>query len=127
MPLYNIFTIYTRLMLRHNFCRPNGRLVKLFLFSTVLDKSPLNSIYFTTFEKKSQVSPIHTAKLFGFWYIQYTLYSIHCIHLCTNPQLVIITTAQTFTGTNLVMRSTGARTTTCAVPSNNKQDMICIK
>ena len=55
-------------MLRHNFCTPNGRLVKLLLFSTVLDKSPLTSIHFTTFEKKSQVSPTHTTKLFGFWY-----------------------------------------------------------
>ena len=33
-----------------------------------LDKSPLTFIYFTTFEKKSQVSPTHTTKLFGFWY-----------------------------------------------------------
>ena len=72
--LYNRFTIYTRLMLRHNFCRPNGRLVKLVLFSTVPDKSPLTSIHFTTFEKKSQVSPTRTTKLFGFWY-----YTIHYI------------------------------------------------
>ena len=35
------------------------------LFSTLLDKSPLTSIYFTIFEKKSQVSPTHTTKLFG--------------------------------------------------------------
>ena len=44
-------------MLRHNFCRSDGRLVKLFLFPTLLDKSPLTSIYFAAFEKGSQVSP----------------------------------------------------------------------
>ena len=55
-------------MLRNKFCRPDGRLIKLFLFSTLLEKSPLTSIYFTTFEKKSQASPTHTTKLFGFWY-----------------------------------------------------------
>ena len=43
-------------MLRHNFCRADGRLVKLVLFSTLLDKSPLTSIYFATFEKGSQAS-----------------------------------------------------------------------
>ena len=42
-------------MLRHNFCRFDGRLVKLFLFSTLLHKSPLTSIYFATFEKKREV------------------------------------------------------------------------
>ena len=47
----------------------DGRLVKLFLFPTLLDKSPLSYIYFATFEKGSQVSPTHTTKLFGFWYI----------------------------------------------------------
>ena len=55
-------------MLRHNFCSSDGRLVKLLLLSTLLDKSPLTSIYFTTFKKKSQVSPTRTTKLFGFWY-----------------------------------------------------------
>ena len=55
-------------MLRSKFCRPDGRLIKVFLFSTLLVKSPLTSIYFTTFEKKSQVSPTQTTKLFGFWY-----------------------------------------------------------
>ena len=55
-------------MLRHYFCKPDGRLTKLFLFSTLLAKSPLTFIYFTTFKKKSQVSPTHAAKLFGFWY-----------------------------------------------------------
>ena len=55
----------------------DGRLVKLLLFSALLDKPPLalNLIYFTTFKKKSQVSPTKTTKLFGFWYN--TLYSIH--------------------------------------------------
>ena len=50
------------------FYRPDGRLVKLLLFSKLLDKSPLTFIYFTTFKKKSQVSPTHTTKLFGFRY-----------------------------------------------------------
>ena len=46
-------------MIRHNFYRSDGRLVKLFLFSTLLDKSPLTSIYFATFEKKREVrSPL---------------------------------------------------------------------
>ena len=53
----------------HHFYRPDGRLVKLLLFSTLLDKSPLTFIYFPTFKKKSQVSPTRTTKLFGFWYI----------------------------------------------------------
>ena len=57
-------------MLKHNFCWPNGRLVKLLLFSTLLDKSPLTFIYLTTFESKRKVrSPLpHTTKLFGFRY-----------------------------------------------------------
>ena len=55
-------------MLINKFCRHDGRLIKLSLFSTLLEKSPLTFIYFTTFEKKSQVSPTHTTKLFGFWY-----------------------------------------------------------
>ena len=42
-------------MLRHNFCSL-GRPVKLFLFSTLLRKSPLTSIHFATFEKKREVS-----------------------------------------------------------------------
>ena len=53
-------------MLRHKFVRSDGRLVKLLLSSTLVDKSPLTFIYFTTFEKKRQVSPTHTTKLFGF-------------------------------------------------------------
>ena len=52
-------------MLRHNFCRSDGRLVKLFLFSTLLDTSPLTSIYFTTFENKREVmSPLPTQSKF---------------------------------------------------------------
>ena len=48
-------------MIRHNFCRSDGRLVKLFLFSTLLHKSPLTCIYFATFEKKREVrSPLPT-------------------------------------------------------------------
>ena len=46
-------------MMRHNFCRSDGRIVKLFLFSTLLGKSPLTSVYFATFEKKREVrSPL---------------------------------------------------------------------
>ena len=48
-------------MLRHNFCWSEGRLVKLLLVSTLLDKSPLTYIYFTTFESKRRVrSPLPT-------------------------------------------------------------------
>ena len=48
-------------MLRHNFCWPDGRLVKLLLFSTLLHKSPLIFFYFTTFESKRRVrSPLPT-------------------------------------------------------------------
>ena len=49
-------------MLRHNFCRSDGRLVKLFLFSTLLDKSPLTSTYFATFEKKREVRSPRTTQ-----------------------------------------------------------------
>ena len=45
----------------HNFCRSDGRLVKLFLFSTLPHKSSLTSIYFATSEKKREVrSPLPT-------------------------------------------------------------------
>ena len=64
-----VYFLDTKLMLLHYFLPADGRLVKLSLFSTELDKSALISIYFTTFEKKSQVSSTHTIKLFGFWYI----------------------------------------------------------
>ena len=48
-------------MMRHNFCRSDGRLVKLFLFSTLRHKSPLTCTYFATFEKKREVrSPLPT-------------------------------------------------------------------
>ena len=48
-------------MIRHNFCRSDGRLVKLFLFSTLFHKSPLTCTYFATFEKKKEVrSPLPT-------------------------------------------------------------------
>ena len=51
-------------MLRHSFC---GRLVKLFLFPTLLDKSPLTSVYFTTFENKREVrSPLTHNQTFWF-------------------------------------------------------------
>ena len=48
-------------MLGHDFCRSDGRLVKLLLSSTLVDNSPLTFIYFTTFEKKRRVrSPLST-------------------------------------------------------------------
>ena len=48
-------------MIRYNFCRSDGRLVKLFLFSTLIHKSPLTCTYFATFEKKREVrSPLPT-------------------------------------------------------------------
>ena len=48
-------------MIRHNFCRSDGRLVKLFLFSTLIHKSPLTCTYFATFEKIREVrSPLPT-------------------------------------------------------------------
>ena len=48
-------------MPKQDFCRFDGRLVKLLLSSTLVDKSPLTFIYFTTFENKSRVrSPLPT-------------------------------------------------------------------
>ena len=89
-------------MLRHNFYQSDGRLVKLFLFSTLLDKSPLTSIYFATFEKGSQVSPTHTTNflVFGkfhlFWLYEY-LYLGIIMHLILTDLARIskITTRQT--------------------------------
>ena len=47
--------------------RPDGRLVKLFLFPTLLDKFPLTSVYFATFEKKREVrSPLPHYQTFWF-------------------------------------------------------------
>ena len=68
-------------MLLHYFCRSDGRLVKLFLFSTLLDKSPLTSIYFATFEKKREVrSPLPTqSKFLVFGKYIYILYDIKYI------------------------------------------------
>ena len=65
-------------MLRHNFCTPDGRLAKLFRFSTLLDKSPLTSIYFATFEKKREVrSPLPSqSKFLIFGKYQYMVYRI---------------------------------------------------
>ena len=72
-------------MLRHNFCRPDGRLVKLFLFFTLLDKSPLTSIYFATFEKKTEVrSPLPTQSkflVFGKLYIYIYIYDAY-VRIC---------------------------------------------
>ena len=56
-------------MLLHYFLQARRSTSKtLNLFSKLLDKSPLTSIYVATFETGSQVSPTHTTKLFGFWY-----------------------------------------------------------
>ena len=71
-------------MLRHSFCKPDGGLVKLFLFSTLLDKSPMTSIYFETFKKKIVVrSPLPTQPnflVFGkfrlFWLYEYLCITI---------------------------------------------------
>ena len=70
-------------MLRHNFCRSDGRLVKLFLFSTLLDTSPLTSIYFATFENKREVrSPLPTQSkflIFGKYIPKYDAYVRICV------------------------------------------------
>ena len=59
-------------MPRHNFAGP------LFLFSTLLDKSPLTSIYFATFENKKEVkSPLPTQSkllVFGKYIYIYNFY-----------------------------------------------------
>ena len=66
-------------MIRHNFCRSDGRLVKLFLFSTLLQKSPLTSIYFATFEKKREVrSPLPTQPNF----LVFSKYNIYIYNFC---------------------------------------------
>ena len=67
---------------------PDDRLVKLFLFSTLLHKSPLTSTYFATFEKKREVrSPLPTQPnflVFGkfdlFWLYEYVL-QLSCINV----------------------------------------------
>ena len=72
-------------MLRHKFCTPDGRLAKLFRFSTLLDKSPLTSIYFTTFEKKKEVrSPLPTQSKFLVFgkYISISIMDI-CLNFCS--------------------------------------------
>ena len=46
---------------------PDGRLVELFLFLTLLDKSPLTFVYFVTFAKKREVgSPLPHNQTFWF-------------------------------------------------------------
>ena len=71
-------------MLRHGFCRSDGRLVKLLLSSTLVDKSPLTFIYFTTFEKKRRVrSPLSTQPnflVFG----KISLFLITCVTIIMN-------------------------------------------
>ena len=70
-------------MIRHNFCRSDGRLVKLFLFSTLLHKSPLTCTYFATFEKKREVrSPLTTQPnflVFGIYIYIYDAYVLICV------------------------------------------------
>ena len=70
-------------MIRHNFCRSDGRLVKLFLFSTLLHKSPLTCTYFATFEKKREVrSPLPTQPnflVFGKYTYIYDAYVRICV------------------------------------------------
>ena len=62
-------------MPRHYFCRPDGRLVKLFIFSTLLDNSPLTSVYFATFEKKREVrSPLPHSRTF--WFLVIYIYKL---------------------------------------------------
>ena len=66
-------------MLRYNFCKPDGRLVKLFVFPTLLDKSPLTSVYFASQllkRKEKSGLPSHTTKLFGFWQIYHMHYEL---------------------------------------------------
>ena len=90
-------------MLRPNFCRHDGRLVKLLLFSKLLDKSPRTFIYFTTFEKKRRVrSPLpHTTKLFGFWYNTYipfglNIYILSIVKLAADDYKTVIESFQNF-------------------------------
>ena len=76
------------------FYRPDGRLVKIFLFSALLDKSPLSSIYFATFEKKREIrSPLPTQSkflVFGKFHLfrlyEYVL-QLSCILLSINVRL----------------------------------------
>ena len=80
-------------MPRHNFCRPDGRLVKLFLFPTLLDKSPLTSIYFATFEKKREVrSPLpHNGT---FWFLVNT-YIFKKGEIYQKPKTLIVWVGET--------------------------------
>ena len=65
-------------MLLDYFLQADGRLVKLSLFFMVLDKSPLTSIYFTTFEKKRKVrSPLSIQSNF----LVFGIYVTHVKHL----------------------------------------------
>ena len=68
------------------FFQADGRLVKvkLSLFSTVLDNSPLTSIYFTTFEKKRKVrSPLTHNQTFWFLvnFTFFWLYEYLCLRI----------------------------------------------
>ena len=89
-------------MLLRYFYTPDGRLVKLFLFSTLLHKSPLTSIYFTTFEKKREVrSPLPTQPnflVFGKFHLfrlyEYVL-QLSCILLNINVNNIVKLGART--------------------------------
>ena len=64
-------------MLRHDLYRSDGRLVKLFLFSTLLNTSPLTSVYFATFENKREVRfPLPTQSKF-LVFGKYKLYNMY--------------------------------------------------
>ena len=75
-----------------------GRLVKFSIFSTVLDKSPLTSIYFTTFEKKRKVrSPLPRQLNILVFGINFTFYEnmstyvleLSCILLIISQQKIV--------------------------------------
>ena len=77
-------------MLWHDFCSSDGRLVKLLLSSTLVDKSPLTFIYFTTFEKKRRVrTPLPTQPnflVFG----KISLFLITCVTIIVQVDLFLM-------------------------------------
>ena len=80
---------------------PNGRL-KLFLFSTLLDKSPLTFIYFTTFEKKRKVrSPLPTQPnflAFGKYTTHYNIFfsQKYLPHIMESRFVIVVCEGYTF-------------------------------
>ena len=80
-------------MLLHYFLQADGRLVKLSLFSRVLDKPPLTSIYFTTFEKKRKVrSPLPRQSNF----LVFGIYNVY--QICTS----LLTRIKVFAKMNII-------------------------